>query len=105
MADAVQTNSRDFWFKVVGMLQQNWALVDADEEGRATVYFVHDGSGVFDRMTVESVRYAEDGLARNGFRRLAAEHKAREFLSPPASPFTESSHPNGPIYSSGRYWK
>jgi hypothetical protein len=101
----VEIRSRDFWFKVVDMLQQNWALVDADERGRATVYFVHDGSGVFDRITLKSVHDAEDALTRNGFRRFAADAKAREFLSPPTPPFVESRHPSGPIYSSGRYWK
>jgi hypothetical protein len=60
---------------------------------------------VFDRMTFDTVGGATEALERNGFRRLADDAKAREFLSPPTRPYVEASHPNGPIYSSGRYWK
>jgi hypothetical protein len=29
----VQIKSRDYWFKVVDFLQQNWALIDEQEDG------------------------------------------------------------------------
>ncbi len=41
----VKIHSRDYWVKVVEMLQQNWALIDQESHGKAVVYFVHDGSG------------------------------------------------------------
>ena len=28
--EGVQIGSRDFWFKIVDFLQQNWALIDSD---------------------------------------------------------------------------
>jgi hypothetical protein len=31
MTDPVKIESHDYWFKVVDMLQQNWALIDAVE--------------------------------------------------------------------------
>ena len=45
MNQTININSRDYWFKVVDMLQQNWALIDADEE-RCIVYFIGDALGI-----------------------------------------------------------
>lgn len=101
----VEITSRDYWFKVVEMLQQNWALVDADDTGGVTVFFVDDRSGVFDQMSFPSSERAATALARNGFRRLAHDPHAQQFLAAPTPPFKKSVHPNGAIYSSGRYWR
>jgi len=38
----LQIQSDDFWGKVVGMLQQNWALIETEEEGAVRVYFITD---------------------------------------------------------------
>lgn len=97
----VEIKSRDYWFKVVEMLQQNWALIDRTEDGRAVVYFVHDDSYVFDRMSFESVDAAASALLYNGFSRFAADRDAYKIMAPPKPPF---SHSNSPIYSSGRFW-
>jgi hypothetical protein len=102
--EEVRTVSRDYWFKVVESLQQNWALVDATETG-AIVWFFGDTSGVFDEINFGSAAEAELALARNGFRRYAEDAKAQEFIAIPQPPFRRRAHPNGPIYSSGRYWK
>lgn len=101
----VQINSRDYWFKVADMLQQNWALIDEAPGGSPIVYFVHDRSGVFDRLAFSSRKEAEQALRRNGFSNLADDESAKSFLSPPDAPFFEAPHPNGPIYSSGRFWE
>jgi hypothetical protein len=100
----VEISSRDYWFKVVDMLQQNWALIDAVQAGRATVFFVDDRSGVFDRMLFETAEDAAQALTRNGFRRFAGDPEAKEIMAPPQAPFVQTVHPNGPVYSSGRYW-
>ena len=39
MEEEVQINSRDYWFKIVEFLQQNWALIDSKETGGCTVLF------------------------------------------------------------------
>ncbi len=101
----VQINSRDFWFKVVENLQQNWALIDDVRADCSIVYFVHDGSGVFDRLSFNNSENAMQALRRNGFSRFAEDKSAKDFLAPPEAPFFEASHPNGPIYSSGRFWR
>ncbi len=104
MNDPVKIESHDYWFKVVDMLQQNWALIDAGGS-RAVVFFVSDASGIFDRIAFASIQAAEASLAKNGFRRFADDPQARSFLTPPQPPFFNHPHPNGPIYSSGRFWK
>ena len=102
----VGIRSRDYWFKIVEFLQQNWALIDEDAAaGTCTVYFLSDTSGVFDRLSFPSVRSAEYELGANGFRRYRLDRKAQSIIRPPDPPFVESVHPLGPIYSSGRFWK
>ena len=104
MSESIQIQSRDYWFKVIEMLQQNWALVDSSPAG-ATVYFVNDASGVFDEMSFDSPADAEAALHTNGFARYADDSSATAYLRRPEPPFTVHPHPNGPIYSSGRFWK
>lgn len=99
----VSIDSREYWFKIVEFLQQNWALVDPHEQG-AIVWFIGDTSGVFEEMLFASKEMAEDALRRNGFRRFARDPEAQSFLRPPEPPFVRRAHPNGPIYSSGRFW-
>jgi hypothetical protein len=104
MNKAIPLQSRDYWFKVIEMLQQNWALVDEAAHG-VTVSFVSDSSGVFDELKFTSAAEAEQALRLNGFRRYAEDPQAASFLRCPEPPFTARPHPNGPIYSSGRFWK
>lgn len=101
----VEIRSRDFWVKVVEMLQQNWALIDDDTDSKGcTVYFVGDTGRVFDRMRFNDSAEARAGLDRNGFRRFADDSSLQEFLAPPEPPFVEAWYPNDGIYSSGQYW-
>ena len=103
-SENVEIKSRDFWFKVVGFLQQNWALVDEEECGECTIYFLNDAGGIFDQMKFKSVVSAEDGLRRNGFNKYAEDKKVQGFIATPSPHFSITSHPNGSIYSSGKFW-
>lgn len=104
MNESVPIQSRDYWFKVIDMLQQNWALVAPSDLG-VTVYFVNDTSGVFDEIPFESSATAKSALRLNGFSSFAEDERAASFLRCPEPPFTRRPHPNGPIYSSSRFWK
>ncbi len=53
MEDKVEIRSRDYWFKAVELLQQNWALIDETPEG-AIAFFFGDTAGVFDEMVFET---------------------------------------------------
>ena len=97
--------STALWVKVVEMLQQNWASIDDQANGRAVVSFVSDDSGIFDRMIFPSRAAAEEGLRRNGFKYFDSSPRLQSFLAPPRPPFGPGGHPIGPIYSSGRFWE
>jgi len=101
----IKITSRDYWFKIVEFLQQTWALIEVNGDSTATVLFVNDTSGVFDRMVFTSTNEAQRGLRRNGFNPLSEDKEAQKFIAAPEPPFKEATHPNGLIYSSGRFWK
>jgi hypothetical protein len=105
MTTVVAIHNTDFWVKVVEMLQQNWAVIEGNGADAVRVYFISDTSGVFDEMTFASVNAARESLGRNGFRRFAEQADLQTFLRPPSAPFQRTIHPNGPIYSSGRFWR
>jgi hypothetical protein len=88
------------------MLQHNWALIEPNTElGGCVAFFIHDGSGVFDQIRFPSIEEATRALRRNNFKRYSEEKETERFISPPKPPFSETQHPNGPIYSSGRFWR
>lgn len=79
--------NRDWWVKVLGMLQHNWALIDRNDDGSVAVYFFHDGGGtksptgyswrqlrgrcaVVDSLPFKSMSQAREGLERYGFFQL-----------------------------------
>lgn len=107
MSDIVEIQSQDYWVKVVGMLEQNWALLEATDgkSAEVRVFFVGDTSGVFDEMSFPSADEAIRALQKNGFGRYADDRELQSFIVPPAPPFGRAQHPNGAIYSSGRYWR
>jgi len=91
---SVEIHSRDYWFKIVEFLQQNWALVDELPDG-CQVFFFGDTSGVFDRLAFSSVAEAETALRRNGFARFSEDKNAQEFIAIPRPPFHEHRTPMG----------
>jgi hypothetical protein len=95
---------RDVWVKTIEMLQQNWALIEISDEGTALVHVISDTGGVFDMLRFDGQAPAETALRRNGFRRFASNERLKAMLSPPVPPYVARAHPNGPIYSSGRFW-
>jgi len=56
-------------------------------------------------MTFGSRLEAETALNRNGFGRYSEDKDSQTLISAPKPPFYVRAHPNGPIYSSGRFWK
>src|SRR5687767_13978662 len=101
----LELSNNYYWFKIVGLLQQNWTFIEHGKENIAcTVYFIDDNSGVFDQLEFDNVVEAERQLRVTGFERFVENNGARTFIAPPPAPFHRSIHPSGPIYSSGRYW-
>lgn len=104
MKDLPSTPSTDYWFKVVDFLQQNWAVIDPSEHG-CSVYFFSDTAGVFDQIEFNAINEAQQALIRNDFARYDHDKSAQEIIAKPEPPFWWGGHPNGNIYSSGRFWK
>ena len=102
--EEINIGSRDFWVKLVEMLQQNWALID-DSGKSCRVWFLSDHGGVFDELDFADHAEAERALIRNGFRRFVDRPDLGKFLDVPQPPFKRREHSNGRIYSSGRFWK
>ncbi len=101
--EVVPIQSNDFWVKIVEMLQHNWALIEPQGD-KLTVYFLHDLGGVFDEIPYGSLYEAQTALCINGFRRFDADPSFAKICAPPKPPFKRVKHPNGRIYSSGRFW-
>jgi hypothetical protein len=104
MEQSPNITNTDYWFKVVEFLQQNWGVIEVTASG-CTVYFFGDTAGIFDKIGFSSISDAEAALKRNGFSRYEDDKKAQELIAKPTPPFRMQPHPNGPIYSSGRYWR
>jgi hypothetical protein len=105
-SENIAISSKDFWFKIVEFLQQNWALIEKDAESRACIiYFIHDGAGVFDQIQYPTTEEAEKSLSRNGFERYDKDPDAHKFIFPPGPPYFKDKQPDGNIYSSGRFWR
>ena len=96
--------AKDPWFKIVEFLQQNWAVVIARQDD-ALVVFYGDTCGVFDEMTYPTQDDAEQALKRNGFTKFMEDKRAQQFIGLPRGDFSDRPHPNGRIYSSGRFWR
>ena len=101
--DIPEELSKDPWFKIVEFLQQNWAVV-IEREKDVLVVFYGDTCGVFDEMPFPTRNDAERALRRNGFSKFMDDKEAQQFIGLPRGRFTERPHPNGRIYSSGRFW-
>jgi len=107
MKQPVHIESREYWIKVLEMLQQNWAIIEPSSEAGGDpceVFFIDDNSCVFDRLRFDSAQEAEKGLARNGFSRYDPDPQMLKHMPPPSAPFYESADCQTLVYSSGRFW-
>ena len=113
-------SNRDWWVKVLGMLQHNWALIEEDRNGATTVYFFHDGGvtlgstgyrlseirsrcAVVDSLNFPNREDASHALDRNGFFRLT-ERPGPWMNDYPRGHFYDARATEEGIYSRGEYW-
>ena len=99
----INIESTDYWLKTVGFLQNNWAVIEKIDTSYK-VYFFGDTSGVFDQLDFNSADEAKVALLRNRFVRYEDDKESQGFISKPRGRLYKKDHPNGAIYSSGRYW-
>jgi hypothetical protein len=98
----VAINSNDYWIKVTGMLQQSYALIDKQGDGKFKIFFSGETSWIFDEIEFDSEAEAVEGLNRNKF--IKYDRELHEFIYLPKPPFSQAEYMNEPIYSSGKYW-
>jgi hypothetical protein len=118
--------SRDWWFKVIGMLKQNWALLEQAPSGTVTAYFFHDegktlGSNgkkpaspyrwwmLYDRVAVvDSIPFPTREVAEAALRRNRFELVRREpgpwSTKVPRGEMWDARRYEGGVYSQGGYW-
>ncbi len=99
----MKIKNRDYWFKSVERLQQNWALIENVSDKSCNVYFIENNSFVIDEMAFASSIKAIASLQRNGFHRYCEDERAQQLIVPPKPPFQKISHSQGSICSSGWY--
>lgn len=102
-------SNRDWWVKVLGMLCHNWALIELNSGGSATVFFFQDcphGSrpAIVDSLEFPSVLEARQGLARNEFR-LLKSYPGPWMGCEPKGFIYDNRNERNKIYSNGKYWR
>lgn len=85
--------SRWFWFKIFGMLNQLWALIEsrADSE-MVTIYWIDDNASI-----IKSEEYASEDLAwaelqGQGYKLFEEEPDVWEIMCPPGGPYNTDSY-------------
>lgn len=113
-------SNRDWWVKVLGMLQHNWALIEEYSSGTTTLYFFHDGGmtlgssgyrfseirsrcAVVDSLDFPNKKAALQALKKNDFFRLA-ERPGPWTNAYPRGHFYDARATEEGIYSNGGYW-
>lgn len=105
MSEEIDIKSRDYWVKVIEMLQQNWAVIEENPDKSVTVYFITDNSDVFDQLNFSSKEEAKKALWRNGFGRYEDDPSLKRIVHPPKPPYTPYWDKSRNIYSSGKFWR
>ena len=87
--EEIKIKSKEFWVIIVDFLQQFWAVIELNEDStNVTVYFLHEGSGVFANMKFENKEIAQKALVQNGFKNFKDPYENfEEYLNPPKEPF------------------
>jgi hypothetical protein len=103
-------NNRNWFVKVLGMLSQNWALIEENDVLTATVYFFQDESpgnrpAVIDSLNFEDENEAWDALNLNGFEVLKTSPGPWMGCEPKGYFYDARPAAGKGIYSSGEFWK
>jgi hypothetical protein len=102
-------SNRDWWVKVLGMLCHNWALIERNPDGNATVYFFQDTPhgdrpAIIDSLEFPSVLNARQALFRNDFQ-ILSRYPGPWMGCEPKGFIYDNRNERNKIYSNGHYWK
>lgn len=96
--------SRRLWVKVLGMLNQNWCVVQEKGSSVELVFF-DDHGHVFDWLPASNLGAAQKVLRANGFTWMWQYSSFYSASGIPKLPKALDRLKTRPIYSSGEYWK
>ena len=98
------TISQRLWVKVLGMLQQNWCVLEPSPSGTVDMVFFDDHGEVFDWRSTPDVRSAQGALHANGFRWMWTYSSFYSASGVPDLLKPGAHDRRRPISSSGEYW-
>jgi hypothetical protein len=121
----IRVDSNDYWVKAdcFEALELKTALIEKQKDGVCKVFFIRCDRYIYDLMSFDSIKEAEEGLTRNGFERYDSITKPDNIerhgnnkrlhdialecgiLQLPEQPFKEDKYFFSGGYSSGGYWK
>jgi uncharacterized protein (DUF1810 family) len=96
--------SKRLWVKVVGMLCQNWCLLQPTPNGNVDLVFFDDRGDVFDWRSADDFESAQVSARENGFMWMWETPSFYSVAGIPKMPIAGVRQRTRPIYSSGEYW-
>jgi len=96
--------SKRLWVKVVGMLCQNWCLLQPTPNGSVDLVFFDDRGYVFDWRSADDFESAQVSMRENGFMWMWETSSFYSVAGMPKIPIADVRQRTRPIYSSGEYW-
>lgn len=96
--------SRRLWVKVLGMLEQNWCLIEQGPSDAVDLVFFDDHGDVFDWISLPNLLSAQHALHFNGFEWMWLRPSFYRVSGMPRLPPSGARNRDRPVYSSGEYW-
>jgi uncharacterized protein (DUF1810 family) len=97
--------SQRLWVKVLGMLQQNWCVIEDGPAGAVELVFFDDHGDVFDHLPAANLHSAQAALQANGFSWMREYSSFYQASGVPSLPLSRAREKSRPVYSSGEYWR
>ena len=97
--------SQRLWVKVLGMLEQNWCVIEEGPGGRVELVFFDDHGKVFDHLPAANLHAAQAALQTNGFYWMWELSSLYQACGVPTLPLPGARKQSRPVYSSGEYWQ
>ena len=96
--------SQRLWVKVLGMLEQNWCVIEDGTGDAVELVFFDDHGDVFDHLPATNLHAAEAALKANGFSWMRENSSFYQASGVPSLPLPRAREQSRPVYSSGEYW-
>ncbi len=97
--------SQRLWVKVLGMLQQNWCVIEDGPAGAVELVFFDDHGDVCDHLPAANLHSAQAAMQANGFSWMREYSSFYQASGVPSLPLSRAREKSRPVYSSGEYWR